>query len=152
MKAKTKQVENEKFQAYLTEIHIYFTPIPEHLILLADENKKTITFVLSIDINDEPAKSEMELAIKMIREGNQIELYLNHTRAFENIWIVGRIDVDDLELQRIIYSSHYYLMSSMPAMQHNGKLNQFYGLSPCSLSRGSNGSSFQGHSHIRTGN
>lgn len=145
-------LEHEKFQTNLTEVHLYYMPIKDSsLILKAGEDKKMITFVLSLDTNEEPAKSEMEIAMKMIKEGKDLDLFLNHTLAFENIWQFGRIEVDDLELQRLIYSSHYYLLSSLPSIQHNGQLNQFYGLSPCSLSRGSRGTSFQGHSLWQTG-
>jgi hypothetical protein len=35
-------------------------------------------------------------------------------------------------------------MSSLPSLNHNGKLNQFYGLSPGLLSRGANLSDYQG--------
>ena len=152
LKGKTIDIEFEEFQKSPIDLFMYYTPIEQNLVLTSNKQKLVKTYVSSIDINDEPAKTEMEIAMKMIKDGYELELYANHTRAFKNIWNYGRIEVDDVELQRRILGSYYYLLSSVPSIEHHGKLNQFYGLSPGSLSRGSRLIDYQGHSFWDTGN
>lgn len=106
------------------------------------------TFISSIDIRDNSAKDEFDIAVKM----EQTKLYENHREHFKNIWEAGRIETDNIELQTTIFASLYYLISSLPALNHYGTLNQFYGLSPGSLSRGSYLTDYQGHTFWDTGN
>ena len=86
----------------------------------------------------------MKIALNYINSNMVEGLYNNHANYFSNIWKDGSIEVDNYDLQKTIYASSYYLMSSLPSLKHNGKLNQFYGLSPGSLSRGANLSDYQG--------
>lgn len=129
---------------------MYFTPL-KNITLNEKENEKIMTFITSIDENEEPAREEFERAYA-ISQSDPEQLYRDHMEKFSAIWEEGRIEVDDLELQSVIYSSYYYIISSLPALRHNGKLNQFYGLSPGSLSRGALYSDYQGHSFWDTGN
>ncbi len=95
-------------------------------------------------MNKDSVNNEMRIALNYINSGHSEDLYNKHAKAFSQIWAEGRIEVGNLELQRTIIASAYYLMSSLPSLNHNGKLNQFYGLSPGSLSRGANLSDYQG--------
>ena len=142
----TKQVEWPAYQKAPTRVYIYFTPFLNSITLRAQDEQVIETFVTSIDMFDPPAKLEFDIAMTLIKSGNAETLYKEHVEKFSNIWNNGRIELDNLELQTNIYSSYYYLYSSLPAMEHYGKLNQFYGLSPGSLSRGDYLSDYQGHS------
>ncbi len=143
MKGHTIDIEFEEIQKDLIPIFIYFIE-PQDIIIRDNENEKLVTFVSSIDINRDTVLAEMNIALKLISSNLNDELYVKHARYFSNIWDNGRIEVDNFELQKTIYASSYYLISSLPSLNHYGNLNQFYGLSPGSLSRGSNLTDYQG--------
>jgi trehalose/maltose hydrolase-like predicted phosphorylase len=84
-------------------------------------------------------------------DGGPDALYEKHAETFANLWNIGRIETDNFDIQQNVFSSYYYLLSSAPAPIHYGKLNQFYGLSPGSLSRGGLLQDYQGHSFWDTG-
>ena len=144
LKGHTVDIEFEEIQKDLIPIFIYFIE-PQDIILVANENEKLVTFVSSIDINRDTVLAEMNIALKLISTNLNDELYVKHANYFSNIWDNGRVQVDNYDLQKTIYASSYYLVSSLPSLIHYGKLNQFYGLSPGSLSRGSNLSDYQGN-------
>lgn len=125
---------------------MYFTE-PEDIVLDEGEEVVTRVFLSSIDVAERPAQEEFDAARAMSPD----DLYNLHASKFANLWESGRIETDNYELQNNIYSSYYYLLSSLPAPDHYGVLNQFYGLSPGSLSRGALLQDYQGHSFWDTG-
>jgi trehalose/maltose hydrolase-like predicted phosphorylase len=129
---------------------MFYTPL-ENIVLEETQNETIKTFISSIDINEIPAKEEMDIAIKLVELNNSTLLYSSHIEKFNNIYDNGIIELDNNTLQSVIYSSFYYLYSSLPALDHYGKLNQFYGLSPGSMSRGALLNDYQGHSFWDTG-
>ena len=131
LKGHTVDIEFEEIQKDLIPIFIYFIE-PQDIILVANENEKLVTFVSSIDINRDTVLAEMNIALKLISTNLNDELYVKHANYFSNIWDNGRVQVDNYDLQKT-------------SLIHYGKLNQFYGLSPGSLSRGSNLSDYQGN-------
>lgn len=149
LKGETKFVKFEELQKDPISVYMFFTPL-ENVVLEDTQNETIKTFISSIDINEIPAKEEMDIALKLI-ENNPVELYSIHIEKFNNIYDNGVIELDNNTLQSVIYSSFYYLYSSLPALDHHGKLNQFYGLSPGSMSRGALLSDYQGHSFWDTG-
>ena len=144
LKGKTIDIEFEEIQKELIPIYIYYIE-PQDIILKNDEDEKLVTFVSAIDIDENTVKAEMEIALSYLSTNLNDGLYIKHANYFSNIWKNGRIEVDNYDLQKTIYASSYYLISSLPSLNHYGKLNQFYGLSPGSLSRGSNLSDYQGY-------
>ena len=129
---------------------MFYTPL-ENIVLEETQNETIKTFISSIDINEIPAREEMDIAIKLVEQNNSTLLYSIHIEKFNNIFDNGIIELDNNTLQSVIYSSFYYLYSSLPALDHYGKLNQFYGLSPGSMSRGALLNDYQGHSFWDTG-
>lgn len=151
MQGKTKFIEFTQFQKNLRDVFMYFNE-PEDIVLDVGKKSATHAFVSSIDVKESPARQEFLIALSKIADGKVNSLYREHTKKFSNLWNLGRIETDNDQIQTVIYSSYYYLLSSLPAPEHNGKLNQFYGLSPGSLSRGSYLQDYQGHSFWDTGN
>ena len=140
----------ERSSKQLQNVYMYFNE-PEDIVLEAGVEMVTRTFISSIDVNERPAKKEYELAEKIAISSNPGDLYTLHASKFSNLWSYGRIETDNFEIQSRIYSSYYYLLSSLPAPDHYGVLNQFYGISPSSLSRGSLSQDYQGHSFWDSG-
>ncbi|CAF1629042.1 unnamed protein product, partial [Didymodactylos carnosus] len=133
----TKEVEDNQFQDEKLKVYIYYTPLP-HAGLELDETETTKVFVhvSSMDTNQQNAKKSFDYATELISQGRSIELYDNQVDAWMKVWSSGRIEVDNVELQRQINSAYYYLLSSLPALNTKSDKKQFYGLSPGSLSRG----------------
>ena len=129
---------------------MYYTPIT-NITLEETQNETMKTFISSIDIKEESAKIEMDIAFQLVKENNSEELLAKHIDKFNNIYDNGIIKLDNMKLQSVIYSSYYFIYSSLPALDHFGNLNQFYGLSPGSLSRGNLLKDYQGHSFWDTG-
>lgn len=150
LRGKTKDIEFDEFQKETRDLFMYFNE-PTSFSLDEDENQALKVFVSSTDWNDDPAKEEFELAKDDIENDRVSDFVEKHTNAFGDIWEFGRIETDNRQLQSNIYSSYYYLLSSLPALKHHGVLNQFYGLSPGSLSRGGHYQDYQGHSFWDTG-
>ena len=140
MKGHTIDIEFEEIQKDVIPIFIYFIE-PRDIIIRDNENEKLVTFVSSIDINTDTVLAEMNIALKLISSNLNDELYVKHASYFSNILLYI---IDDYDLQKTIYASSYYLLSSLPSLNHYGSLNQFYGLSPGFLSRGSNLTDYQG--------
>lgn len=62
-------------------------------------------------------------------------LYTSHCQAWAGVWQRGRIDiVDNVKIARAVYSSFFYIISSLP-LQHD-PASPFYGLSPSGLAFG----------------
>lgn len=130
---------------------MYFNE-PTDITIEDGQTSVTRAIVSSIDVNQETtARDEFLMAMSNISAGNADWLFQEHARNFAHLWELGRIETDNQQIQTVIYSSYYYLLSSLPAPVHNAKLNQFYGLSPGSLSRGSYLQDYQGHSFWDTG-
>jgi trehalose/maltose hydrolase-like predicted phosphorylase len=70
-----------------------------------------------------------------------------HTSNWREIWEGGRIELDttDLQLQKAVAGSLYYLYSNLPSHRTYTPNTQFYGLSPGGLANGRNGSDYYGH-------
>ena len=145
LKGKTKSVEYQQFQNDKLNVFMYYTPLKD-IVLKSSDNYAIQTFMSSIDLSPEPALAEFEIALSYIFAGKSQRLYARHVRSFLRIWRNSRIELDNFELQSNIYSSYYYLYSSLPAQNHFGSLNQFYNLSPGTLSRGTVDDDYQGHS------
>jgi protein-glucosylgalactosylhydroxylysine glucosidase len=151
LRGATIDIEFEEFQSKPIGIVVYYTPVEATLTLADGQSELTKTYITSADINEWTAKDEFQIAYNMVNQNKGDELFQQHSTRFNNIWKYGGIEIDNAELKQVVHSSYYYLMSSIPSIEHYGKLNQFYGLSPGSLSRGANLTDYQGHSFWDTG-
>jgi trehalose/maltose hydrolase-like predicted phosphorylase len=72
----------------------------------------------------------------------------SHISRWNDVWSNGHIDVEgDDELQRQINAAFYYIISSLPPLSTKSEPEQFYSLSPGTLSRGSSlDADYRGHS------
>ena len=64
------------------------------------------------------------------------DLDSRHYQHWRQYWDSGRIEVKgDLALRKVLYSSQYYLKSSLPAPETDQRQNEFYGVSPGGLGK-----------------
>lgn len=71
-------------------------------------------------------------------------LVANHSAAWRDVWRRGHVDLshqgespETLELRKVVLGSQYYLYSSLPVAPDTYRpRDQFYGLSPGGLARG----------------
>lgn len=153
MRGKTKEVEYNEFQKDVRPVVMYFTE-PHDFTIDEDSENDSFSWLLitSIDVEEPNAKTEFDAAMSFISKRLFNKFLEMHTSRFEQLWTMGRIETDNAEIQTLINSCFYYILSSLPAIDHFGHLGQFYGLSPGSLSRGSSTNDYQGHSFWDTGN
>jgi hypothetical protein len=148
LRGKTNLIEFEEFQKERHNVFMYFTEPVNKLVLEANENTLTRYFLSSVDVNEAPARDEFNIVFALNPPNVILEL---HAKKFANLWEYGRIETNNFEIQSNIYSSYYYILSSLPAPDHYGSLNRFYGLSPGTLSRGRLNKDYLGHSFWDTG-
>lgn len=146
MTGKTIDIEFDMFQPQVRPLYMYFTE-PADIVLSGSQMNASQVFISSIGNHEDRVQSEFMIALNLTGE----QLYAQHASKFSAIWNNGRIETDNFVIQTNIYSSLYYILSSLPAPDHYGMLNQFYGLSPGSLSRGALLEDYQGHSFWDTG-
>ena len=86
---------------------------------------------------------EVEEEVEQVKGLSVEQLLGKHTRAWEKVWIEGRVEVDssDLELSSTIIGSQFYLLSSLPS---TSEVN--CGMSPGSLAKGGPMADYEGHS------
>ena len=86
---------------------------------------------------------EVEEEVEQVKGLSVEQLLGKHTRAWEKVWIEGRVEVDssDLELSKTIIGSQFYLLSSLPS---TSEVN--CGMSPGSLAKGGPMADYEGHS------
>ncbi|XP_078612333.1 protein-glucosylgalactosylhydroxylysine glucosidase-like isoform X1 [Branchiostoma floridae x Branchiostoma japonicum] len=126
-----------------SEVHMYWTPVPSTITLASSESQKSVSYITSIDTDQATARESFEIGRQFARS----DLYPTHLEAWRKVWDAGRIEVEgNLNLQKIINGALYYILSSLPAHDHYGTANQFYGLSPGGLANGKLLQDYQGHS------
>ncbi|XP_072037392.1 protein-glucosylgalactosylhydroxylysine glucosidase-like [Amphiura filiformis] len=134
--------ETEKEDSSRTRVHMYYTRVPETIILPASTQSQTWLFVTSIDIDDAKAK----LAYNKLAGITVEQLEQSHVDAWQNNWDDGMVVVEgDLEVQKVLYGAQFYIKSSLPAPDTDQERNQFYGLSPGGLGKGAYAMDYQGH-------
>ncbi|XP_064597126.1 uncharacterized protein LOC135463672 [Liolophura sinensis] len=132
-------------EGVLQTVNMLSTKLPNSLTLDSHQQKGRWIFFTSIDLNYTSAKTEFQNGLDILSNAPDY-LYQSHIKAWESRWNGGRIEVSgNLQLQKLIYGSFYYLLSSLPSMESNLPANQFYGLSPGGLSNGANATDYQGH-------
>ncbi|XP_019643989.1 PREDICTED: acid trehalase-like protein 1 [Branchiostoma belcheri] len=126
-----------------SEVHMYWTPVPSTITLPSSESQISASFITSIDTDQSTAREAFEIGRQFARG----DLYPTHLEAWRKVWDAGRIEVEgNLDLQKTINGALYYILSSLPAQNHYGTANQFYGLSPGGLANGKLLQDYQGHS------
>ncbi|XP_071956538.1 protein-glucosylgalactosylhydroxylysine glucosidase-like isoform X2 [Antedon mediterranea] len=124
--------------------YVYWTDVPSCITLPKDVSARQYNFITSI------SKTSGDEAYYFYTEGLKMtannELYQNHVAAWETKWRNGHIDIDNVYLSRIIYSTMYYILSSLPPLNTTGRLDfPFYGLAPGGLANGGGNQDYMGH-------
>ncbi|XP_077992790.1 protein-glucosylgalactosylhydroxylysine glucosidase-like [Glandiceps talaboti] len=131
----------------LSTVSQYYTVIDTNLVFTDVDVNKTYNYITSIDQNDNVAQSDFDDAILSIEADEGDELLALHVQKWKDTWNNGRIEVDDVQLGKLIYGSFYYILSSLPTVEEtNNPKNQFFGLSPGGLANGAYLRDYQGHS------
>ena len=130
-------------------VYIAYTNITSTDILISPgANQAREIFLLGADLDtDTYLKDDADkiLALAASDQGKD-ELLKKHTDLWMKKWNKGRVELTgNLPAQKAIYGSLYYLYSSLPAMETNQPNNQFYSLSPGSLSYGAPKKDYYGH-------
>lgn len=123
---------------------MYYTTIPETITLATANDSQTWLYVTSIDISNDKAK----LAYSQLANLDNLPTALDtlHVQKWSDNWNDGSITVEgDLEVQKVLYASQFYVKSSLPAPDTDQNKNQFYGLSPGGLGKGAYAMDYQGH-------
>ncbi|XP_006816889.1 protein-glucosylgalactosylhydroxylysine glucosidase-like, partial [Saccoglossus kowalevskii] len=128
-------------------VYVYYNELDNKITLGQTDNGRIHNYVTSIDQKNDVAKKEFDDVMGSINADEGAALLQAHIDAWSNTWNQGKIEVDDLNLGKIIYGSFYYILSSLPVLDEPPQpRNQFYGLSPGGLTRGSYLRDYQGHS------
>ncbi|XP_067687127.1 protein-glucosylgalactosylhydroxylysine glucosidase-like [Haliotis asinina] len=140
----------ESPRAQISQVFLYWTRIPDVITLDAGTKSNKWTYFTSMDANEQRAKTAFQSAALRLFEAserNDPDILLNsHLSAWADKWNQGRVDVSGNDvLSRLIHSSLYYILSSLPSTDPNQPNEQFYGLSPGGLANGANGTDYQGH-------
>lgn len=73
-----------------------------------------------------------------------------HKKAWVSKWDNGAIEISgDRHLQKLAYSSFYYLLSSLPSTASRRAVNDFGGISAGGLANGGESEPDRGNSHHR---
>lgn len=151
MKGKTRIAETSS--STVMPVYCYTDDVPASLILPAGIHKSSWTFLTSVGTNEDAVFQHYKMGMELSLEGSD-GLYRAHAEAWAATWQTGRVDIwgaDDVSVTaaRAVYSSLYYILSSVPQPEPSGgSFGQlpFFGLSPESLAYGDGTlDDYQGH-------
>ncbi|RVE43011.1 hypothetical protein evm_012323 [Chilo suppressalis] len=136
----TKEVEEPMFQPLPTVVCVYWTSVPDHLVV-PQHGSRVFTFAMTADKNRTVARTEL---LKVLQEDGE-ELFRKHVEPWHKLYYSAGIDIEgNMKLSKIVNGIWYYLLSSLPSEKSYQPLERFFGLSPGSLARG-NDEDYNGH-------
>ena len=142
-------MESETDKSSKEEVHIAYSNISDNdLYLQPNEKQIRKVYLHGADLyTSTHLQNDANQILALIKtDQGKDELLKNHTDLWMKKWNKGRVELTgNLPAQKAIYGSLYYLYSSLPAMETNQPNNQFYSLSPGSLSYGAMGRDYNGH-------
>ncbi|XP_014382643.1 protein-glucosylgalactosylhydroxylysine glucosidase isoform X1 [Alligator sinensis] len=122
-------------------VHMVWTPVPQAVILLGEEQEQSWEFLTAVAESEEGVKRHFREGMSLVAAGS---LYSSHTQAWAARWRGCCVDVDGpLPLKQAVYGCLYYLLSAIPPLGSSGFL--FHGISPGGLSNGTQGEDYWGH-------
>ncbi|XP_053692206.1 protein-glucosylgalactosylhydroxylysine glucosidase-like [Sabethes cyaneus] len=133
---------------------VLWNHVPEELTLKRSERTVSYKFIMTADESARFAEDELREVLNL----NPAKLLLQHSKVWQNFWRDFDIHLKgNHNLEQVIRSSIYYLMSNFPLSEPNrpssrrqrrqSKAYQFGGLSPTGLGRGgANLDDYEGHS------
>uniref|UniRef100_A0A182MI62 Protein-glucosylgalactosylhydroxylysine glucosidase n=1 Tax=Anopheles culicifacies TaxID=139723 RepID=A0A182MI62_9DIPT len=142
MCARTKQVEDPKYQREGHQVCIAYKQIPRTLTLAPEETDREFIY-LSVFAH---SRQEIETELRGLKNNDHERM---HRLEMDRMWRKYGIRVEGNDrLDRVIKASAFYLSSSLPSQStFQPGSYPFYGLSPSGLGRGGKElAEYQGHS------
>uniref|UniRef100_A0A182K3N7 Glycoside hydrolase family 65 central catalytic domain-containing protein n=1 Tax=Anopheles christyi TaxID=43041 RepID=A0A182K3N7_9DIPT len=142
MCAKTKQVEDPKYQREGHQVCVAYQQLPRKLSLTPEETDREFLYLTVFS----HSRQELEHELHGLRKNDHERL---HRLEMDRMWAKYGIRVEGNDrLDRVIKASAFYLSSSLPSQtSFQAGSYPFYGLSPSGLGRGGKElAEYQGHS------
>ncbi|XP_041778419.1 protein-glucosylgalactosylhydroxylysine glucosidase-like isoform X1 [Anopheles merus] len=140
--AKTRQVEDPKYQREGHTVCVAYKQVPRKLTLTAEETDREFLFLTVFS----HTRQELEQELRGLKANDHERL---HRLEMDRMWAKYGIRVEGNDrLDRVIKASAFYLSSSLPSQtSFQPSSYPFYGLSPSGLGRGGKKlAEYQGHS------
>ncbi|XP_040164349.1 protein-glucosylgalactosylhydroxylysine glucosidase-like isoform X1 [Anopheles arabiensis] len=140
--AKTRQVEDPKYQREGHTVCVAYKQVPRKLTLTAEETDREFLFLTVFS----HSRQELEQELRGLKANDHERL---HRLEMDRMWAKYGIRVEGNDrLDRVIKASAFYLSSSLPSQtSFQPSSYPFYGLSPSGLGRGGKKlAEYQGHS------
>lgn len=110
-------------------VTMVYSPIPPY-VCVGPNRRLARLFLLSVDSNPQTANTQFTKGVDLFFNNS---LESQHIQSWQTLWSKGRMEVSgNDELATLIYSSLYYILSSLPLSEHP----DFIGLSPGDLAHG----------------
>lgn len=139
----TRIVEDSRYQRDLTAVCVAYNTIPIQLTVNLEQKTAEYVHFTAIGSTEAEVKKEIEDIMALPYS----EIFDKHKSVWEKHMNSYEMTVEDnKELNQIIHSSLFYLISNLPSEESNQPNGQFYGLSPGGLPKGAEGKDYQGHS------
>jgi len=139
----TRVIEDKRYQRDLTQVCVAYTTVPMELTVNIGQNIAEYVHLTAIGSTEAEVKKELDTVMAQ----SYATIFDKHKSIWENHMNSYEMTVEDnKELNQIMHSSLFYLISNLPSEESNQPNGQFYGLSPGGLPKGAEGKDYQGHS------
>ena len=136
-------MEDSTYQRDLSPVCVAHTTVPIRLAISSGQNSAEYVHFTAIGSSETEVKKELDDVMAL----PYTTVFDKHKSIWENHMSSYEMTVEDnKELNQIIHSSLFYLISNLPSEESNQANDQFYGLSPGGLAKGAEGKDYQGHS------
>jgi protein-glucosylgalactosylhydroxylysine glucosidase len=142
----TNEVEDPLYQPSPSKVCLAHTNPPSSLTVNTDANSNEYFHITTI------ARSEQEVVKELIdiltALDQAIDVFEIHASAWESDWNKFEISIEgNTDLNQVVHSSIFYLVSNLPSITTNQPKDFFWGLSPGGLPKGGVlYEAYQGHS------
>ncbi|XP_063701061.1 protein-glucosylgalactosylhydroxylysine glucosidase-like [Culicoides brevitarsis] len=136
-------VEDERYQKETRAVCVFYTDIPQTLVMKINEFSNIWTFIMTVDESTEVARAEITDLLLLPDH----VIFNSHKGSWNNFWS-HQFDIHlfgDPNLASAIHASIFYLASNLPSPVTRQPQTQFYGLSPNGLGRGGFNEDYWGH-------
>lgn len=119
-----------------TPVSVYWSEIPSSWSIESGRQGGRLVLIMSVDADDDVARESYESGTRL-SSLNPGFFFSSHVDAWRDKWRRGGVEVvGDTGLEKLAYSSFYYLLSSLPTLKSDREPAPFYGLSPGGLAHG----------------
>lgn len=137
-------LEDPTYQKKLSPVCIGYTVAPNRLVLPVGMNRVEYVHFTAVGSTEAEVRKELSDVLSGL---SYESVYNKHREVWENDMKKYEMTVvDNKQLNQILHSSLFYLISNLPSEQTNQPNGIFYGLSPSGLAKGSIDREYNGHS------